>query len=216
MRRLINSVLELVLTAGVVVLLFVVYQAYVTDLAADRAQERVADDLRTAWDEPDPEPREFGEAFAFLHVPALEESWAVLEGTDEDTLRAGPGHYVSSALPGEVGNFSVAGHRVGTGAPFRDLDELAPGDLVVVETVDTWFTYEVTATPQVVLPTDVSVIRPVPGGSLDATPVDAYLTLTTCHPEFSAKQRLVVHALLKGSVSKEAAPRGPAVLAAGG
>lgn len=214
MRRLINTVLELLLTVGVVVLLFVVYQAYVTDLSADRQQDRVADDLRTEWERPDAQPREFGEAFAFLYIPALSESWAVLEGADEETLRSGPGHYPSSAMPGEVGNFSVAGHRVGTGAPFHDLDELDAGDLVVVETVDTWFSYRVTAAPEIVPPTDVSVIRPVPGEPLDEVPVDAYLTLTTCHPEFSAKERLIVHALLTASVSKADAPDGPVGLLA--
>jgi sortase A len=218
-RTLVNTVLELVLTAGAVALLFVVYQAYVTDIFSDREQEEVAEDLRTGWSLPPPAPGPvqpaFGEAFAFLHFPELDEpARAVLEGTDAETLLAGPAHYPGTAMPGEIGNFSVAGHRVGTGAPFRDIDHLEPGDPVVVETRDTWFTYRVTES-RIVQPADGSVIQPIPGGSEGYFPTQAYLTLTTCHPEFSNRERLVVHALLSEAVAKADQPRGPDLLSAG-
>ncbi|SDE95207.1 sortase A [Blastococcus fimeti] len=217
MRTLINGLLQLGLTAGVVVLLFVGYQTYVTDYFSDRQQEQVADDLRDAWDQPAVPSREqpdFGEGFAFLHIAALGADWsrAVVEGADLAELAAGPGHYAGTAMPGEVGNFAVAGHRNGNGAPFNDLDELQPGDSVVVETVDMWFTYVVTSN-EIVPPSDSAVILPVPGDPT-AEPTQAYLTLTTCHPEFSARERLIVHALLSSTVSKADSPDGPAALLA--
>ena len=192
------------------------YQVWVTDWFSDREQEQIADDLRDDWADPvapRPEP-EFGEAFAFLHIPSFGPGWtprAVVEGTDPGELAEGPGHYVNSAMPGAPGNFAMAGHRVGDGSPFLDLDELGPGDAVLVETADSWFTYRVTGS-EIVHPSDVSVVAPVPGGALDAPPVGAYLTMTTCHPKFSNRQRLVVHAELEAATSKVDAPAGPAAL----
>jgi sortase A len=217
MRKLINGLLQLGLTAGVVILLFVAYQAYVTDYFSQRQQEQVADDLRDDWEQPAVPGREqpdFGEGFAFLHIPALGPDWsrAVVEGADLEALAAGPGHYAGTAMPGEIGNFAVAGHRNGNGAPFNDLDELRPGDSVVVETVDTWFTYVVTSN-EIVSPSDSAVILPVPGNPT-AEPTEAYLTLTTCNPEFSARERLIVHALLASTVSKAESPDGPVDLLA--
>ncbi len=216
-RKTINGMLQLALTAGVVVLLFVAYQSYVTDWFADRQQDQVADDLRDGWAQPGHRSQpDFGQGFAFLHIPELGPDWnrAVVEGVDDAALEAGPGHYPSSALPGEVGNFAVAGHRVGDGAPFRELDDLEAGDVVLVETSDSWFTYRVTSN-RIVPPEEAAVIHPVPGGALTDEPTQAYLTLTTCHPEFSAKERLIVHALLEQAVSKVDVPDGPALLAAG-
>lgn len=217
-NRMVSAVLQLTLTAGVVVLLFVVYQAYVTDWFADRQQDQVAEDLRDVWDGPGPQQKPgFGQGIAFLHIPELGADWnrAVVEGITDEVLTAGPGHYPSSAMPGEVGNFAVAGHRVGDGAPFRELDELEVGDVVVVETVDSWFTYRVTSN-EIVSPKESAVLRPVPGGALTDLPTQEYLTLTTCHPEFSAENRMIVHALLEQSVAKADEPQGPALLAASG
>jgi sortase A len=170
-----------------------------------------------------------GQPFAVLHVPRLGEDWSrvVLEGTAEDELSQGPGHYVGTAMPGEQGNVSIAGHRVGRGSPFLELDALRPGDPIVVEVADGWFTYRVLgdeatgdfADPsgipgqQIVTPAQVEVIAPTPGGAPDAAPTGAYLTLTTCHPRYSARQRLVVHAVLEGpGVTRADAPDGPPAL----
>jgi sortase A len=153
----------------------------------------------------------------------------VVEGVAQTQLEQGPGHYIGTALPGEQGNAAFAGHRVGRGSPFLDLDKLQPGDPIVVETADAWFTYRVLGDPatgsftsdpsgipgqEIVLPTQVSVIAPTPGGPEAGPATGAYLTLTTCHPKFSARQRLVVHARLDGApLSKAAAPNGPAAIA---
>jgi sortase A len=98
-----------------------------------------------------------------------------------------PGHYPATPLPGQLGNAAIAGHRTTYGAPFNRLDELAPGDSIIITTVSGTFHYEVSQAPFAVTPKDVQV--------LDATPT-ATLTLTTCHPKFSARERLIVKATL--------------------
>jgi sortase (surface protein transpeptidase) len=230
---------ELLLTAGLVVLLFAVYVLYVTDLLSDRRQDALADDLRTEWTDerngaPAPAtPPEFGDAFAFLHIPRLGTDYrrAVVEGTGQVELEQGPGHYAGTAMPGEPGNLAIAGHRVGRGSPFLDLDRMQPGDPIVVETRDAWFVYRVLGDPatgdyyadasgipgrEIVYPTQTEVIAPTPGGPAEGAPTGSYLTLTTCHPKYSAQQRLIVHAALEGGpIPWAEAPDGPAVLRAG-
>ena len=212
-RKMISAISQTVLALGVVGLLFIVYQVYVTDWFSDRQQDRIADDLRDEWQRPSVPGREqpeFGEAFAFIHIPEFGSGWeprAIIEGVDPKELSEGPGHYPGTAMPGEVGNFSLAGHRVGQGSPFGSLDELDPGDEIVIETVDTWFTYEVTE-QDIVEPTDIGVVAAVPGKP-DAYADGAYITLTTCHPKFSNRERLVVHGVLQVSASKADLPNGP-------
>ncbi|WP_246081217.1 class E sortase [Modestobacter altitudinis] len=228
---------ELLVTAGLVVLLFVVYEVYVTDLLNDRTQGNLAEQLHDQWDQASAAPENLvapavGEPLAVLHIPRLGEDYSrvVLEGVSEEQLAEGPGHYIGTALPGQQGNLAIAGHRVGKGSPFLDTDELLPGDPIVVETAQNWYVYRVlgdaatgdyTTDPsgipgqQIVKPSDVSVIAPTPDAA-DAAPSGAYLTLTTCHPKYSAQQRLIVHAVLDGSpVSKADFPDGPPALIEG-
>ena len=213
-RIVIRTACLLAMLGGLALLGVVAWQTWGTDIGAGRQQQQVSDDLREGWTDGGVEvvPRS-GDGFVCLHVPRLGADWvkAVVEGTAEDTLLAGPGHFTGTAMPGELGNFAMAGHRVGGGAYFNDLDELVPGDPVVVETADSWFVYRVTGSA-IVSPETVEVVYPVPGGTLDDVPDLAVLTMTTCNPEFSNKERLVVHALLESSVSKAEAPQGPAAL----
>jgi sortase A len=216
MTRILRTLSYLSVVAGLVILLVVAYQVWGTDLLSDREQQRIGEDLRQDWKapvQPRPQP-DFGEAFAFLHIPAFGPNWtprAVMEGTDPDVLADGPGHYENSAMPGQIGNFAMAGHRVGKGSPFLELDELEPGDAVVVETIDHWFVYRVQST-EIVDPRQTNVVAPTPDGPFDGPATKAWLTMTTCNPEFSARQRLVVHALLDVALSKDVAPQGPAAL----
>jgi sortase (surface protein transpeptidase) len=221
---------EVLVTAGLVLLLFVVYELWVTGLSTDQRQDELGEQLREEWSAaPAPSPRAsiLGDAFAVLHVPRLGADYqrVVLEGTSEETLEEGPGHYAGTALPGEQGNMAVAGHRVGRGSPFLELDEMQPGDPVVVETRDSWFVYRVLGDPatgdlaadptgipgrRIVGPGDIEVISPTPGAGAGSAPTGAYLTLTTCHPEYSARERLIVHARLDGAALPKAQhPDGP-------
>jgi sortase A len=112
-----------------------------------------------------------------------------------DTL--GIGHYPGTAMPGQVGNFALAAHRVTSGKPFNAIADLQVGDALVVETAVGWYIYRVTETT-IVLPTETSVIAPVPGQP-GVEPTSAMITLTTCHPMFSTRQRFVVHGVLEST-----------------
>ncbi len=204
---------ELLITAGALLLLFLVWQLWWTDVQADAAQREVTDQLQQDWDTggdeapptaaadapppPEPEPAE-GDAFAVVHVPRFGAGWQprpVYEGTSLELLEDGVGHYPGTALPGAVGNLAVAGHRVTYGKPFNQVEQLRTGDAVLVETAQAWYTYRVTST-QIVRPDQVEVIAAVPGDET-AVPTERVLTLTTCHPMFSARERFVVHAVLE-------------------
>ncbi|MGB8362543.1 MAG: sortase [Acidimicrobiia bacterium] len=128
-----------------------------------------------------------GESFGFLSIPEIGlEDVVMYEGVDTATLKNGPGHMPSTPLPGQPGNAVLSGHRTTYGRPFFDLDQLEPGDQITVETSIGVHTYQVTQV-LVVLPTDVWVTDPRPGG---------WLTLTTCNPKFSARERLIVFAAM--------------------
>ncbi|MFC7618440.1 sortase domain-bontaining protein [Actinokineospora soli] len=160
-------------------------------------------------------------------------------------MEIGPGHYADTAYPGEPGNFAVAGHRVGKGAPFNDIDLLNSCDAIVVETRYSWFVYRVlpkadevdgwakerAADPrcagvsplgapydgvvgqEIVSPGQGEVIAPVPGKPGAEASVGervTLMTLTTCHPRFSDRQRLIVHAVMVKQWAKD--PRNPGAL----
>jgi sortase A len=136
-----------------------------------------------------------GAVIASVHIPRLNKKWAIVQGVTPADIRYAPGHYPDTALPGQVGNFSMAGHR--TPAIWWDLDQLKPGDPVVIKTADTWFVYAVTG-HEIVLPTAVQVVAPVPDQP-GVTPTKALLTMTTCNPKYNNYQRYVVHAELTRS-----------------
>ena len=231
--RVITVAGELVVTAGVVILLFVVYELFITDLFTARDQSRLNQQLHDTWaattTQPEVEPP-VGRPMAVLHIPRLGSDFerVVVEGTGQEELEQGPGHYVGSALPGQQGNVALAGHRVGKGSPFLDLDTMRPGDPIVVETATRWYVYRVLGDPatgdfttdpsgipgqEVVDPTGLQVISPTPGAAPTDPPSGAYLTITTCNPKYSARTRLVVHARLDGEpVAKADAPDGPPAL----
>lgn len=129
-----------------------------------------------------------GEPLGLIEIPAIDVEEAVVEGIGRSELQKGPGHYPHSPLPGRSGNVSIAGHRTTYGAPFGDIDALEGGDEIIVTTPDGVFTY-VVAEQHVVDPSDVSVVEHTD---------DARLTLTTCHPRYSARERLIVVAHLDG------------------
>lgn len=138
-----------------------------------------------------------GDGLTTLRIPKIDVEVLVVEGTTAAALRAGAGHYVDSPLPGEVGNVAIAGHRTTYGRPLNRMDELDEGDVVELETPVAVYTYRAVgafgghANPWVVPPTDLSVVAPEQARSL--------LTLTTCHPKGSARQRLIMRFELVGT-----------------
>jgi sortase (surface protein transpeptidase) len=261
-RTIVRGLGQLLMTLGIVVLLFVVYEVYVTDLFGQQKQAEATTEVDQVWassevgatstvvvDNPDElvtDPRQrtptyatpTGAGFAKLYVPAFGADYVftVVEGTDSDDLYIGPGHYSNTQLPGQEGNFAVAGHRVSKGSPFNDLGLLASCDAVVIETQDDWFVYRVlpmedevadwASTPrahcdgvgvqtgiydgvfgrEITVPSDYAQVLPVP--HVESTDVPAgtqrMITLTTCHPQFSDAQRMIIHGVLVKSYSKSA------------
>jgi sortase A len=125
-----------------------------------------------------------GDAIARISIPAIDVSDYVVEGTDTASLRKGPGHYPDTPLPGDSGTAAIAGHRTTYGAPFRDIDQLEPGDRIVLDMPDGRFTYRVTRT-KIVDDSDLSVLDRVGYKQL---------ILSACHPLYSAAQRVIVFA----------------------
>ncbi len=197
LRQLLGLLGELLITAGAFLLLFVGWQLWWTDVVSDADARTVVSQLHSdpdAWVQPGRVT--LGDAFAIVRIPRFGADFArpVYEGTTREVLQRGIGHYVGTQLPGEVGNFAVAGHRTTYGKPFNLIATLKTGDVVLVETTDTSFVYRITGS-EIVAPTQTSVLLPVPDQP-DARPSEARLTMTSCHPEFSARERYVAFATL--------------------
>lgn len=206
---------EVLITFGLVVLLFAGYEVWGKSAIVDAHQNDLSQQLAQAWG-PDgdptvapsasasptgkPKPPVQGKPIAGLYIPKLDKNWVVVEGVTQKDIRYAPGHYPTSAMPGQVGNFSVAGHR--NRATFWRLDELHDGDAIVVEDKNTWYVYKVTRN-HIVKPTQVEVVAPVPGKPGEK-PTKRMLTLTTCNPKFDNYQRLIIHAELDRSQPKSA------------
>ncbi|MFF5065225.1 class E sortase [Streptomyces sp. NPDC000460] len=196
---------ELFITVGLVMLLFVAYQLWYTNVLAERTADGAAGSLRQNWERdpggaaaPQVSAFEPGEGFAILHIPKLDVKVPVAEGVSKPKVldKGMVGHYadgaLKSAMPADKqGNFALAGHRNTHGEPFRFINRLVPGDPVVVETRDAYYTYEITSSLAQTPPANVSVIKPVPVGSGFTAP-GRYITLTTCTPEFTSTYRMIV------------------------
>jgi sortase A len=198
------------ITVGVIILLFVLYQLFGTSVAEAHSQAKLAKEFNAAVASAKSTPSAPdnptvgagsgsneteaelsvppGGAIDHMVIPRIGLNKYVVQGVQVDDLMKGPGHYPQTVMPGQAGNAAIAGHRTTYGAPFFDLNELSVGDpIYVTDLAGRTFTYQVSQAPRVVSPTDVSVLDPTRF---------AELTLTTCNPRFEATSRLVVVARL--------------------
>ncbi|MET9367593.1 class E sortase [Streptomyces griseoflavus] len=191
---------EVFITCGVLMLLFVTYQLWWTNVRAQAQAGREASDLQKDWESGERKPGAFepGQGFALLHIPKLDVVVPIAEGINSKQVldRGMVGHYAEGALKtampdARTGNFGLAGHRNTHGEPFRYINRLEPGDPIVVETQGEYFVYKMASMLPVTPPSNVSVLDPVPKGSGFTGP-GRYITLTTCTPEFTSKYRLIV------------------------
>uniref|UniRef100_A0AAU3GU39 Class E sortase n=1 Tax=Streptomyces sp. NBC_01401 TaxID=2903854 RepID=A0AAU3GU39_9ACTN len=191
---------EVFITFGVLMLLFVTYQLWWTNVRADQIAGRETNRIQDDWANGARSPGEFepGKGFAIMHIPKLDVVAPIAEGISKEKVldRGMVGHYsegkLKTAMPSaEKGNFAVAGHRNTHGEPFRYINKLKPGDPIVVETQDAYYTYEMTTILPQTSPSNVSVIDEVPTGSGFTGP-GRYITLTTCTPEFTSTYRMIV------------------------
>lgn len=201
---------ELMITFGLIVLLFAGYEVFGNSAKVQAEQDTLATELDQAWNDPTvgptaAAPTANGPAapgdnlVGRLYIPKLDKKWVVVDGVTPDDIRYAPGHYPDSADPGKIGNFSVAGHRIKK--IFWRLDELKDGDVIGVETRTNWYVYRVYA-QEVVKPSAVEVVAPVPGKP-KAKPSKALLTLTTCNPKYNNYQRLIIHAELVSTSARD-------------
>lgn len=204
---------ELLITLGLVVLLYAGYEVFGKTAVVNAEQDKLTEQLAEAWESQPTDPTVgptptastkpiAGKPIAGLYIPKLDKQWVVVEGVTQKDIRYAPGHYPDTAMPGEIGNFSVAGHR--NRATFWRLDEMRKGDVIIAEAKDEWHIYHVTRV-HVVLPSAVEVVAPTPGKP-GVKPTKAMLTLTTCHPKLDNYQRLIVHAELVRSQPKSDGP----------
>lgn len=215
---------EVLIFAGALLGLYVVWELFYTDVQGDRAQREIVEEL--AWADPeviegdvsttevttipddlkvtDEDPPAmaypaFTETFATMMVPRWGDDYVrpISEGsTRRDVLDPlGIGHYEGTALPGETGNFAISGHRTTYGKPFNRVDELEVGDALIVQTEGIWAVYEVTG-DEIVDPSAIEVIAPTPNEP-GAGATGRFMTLTTCHPLYSAAERWIVYSELK-------------------
>ncbi|WP_375477910.1 class E sortase [uncultured Jatrophihabitans sp.] len=244
-RFALRGVGQTLITLGVVALLFVVYEVWVTNLFADADNRRQISVLEKHWEQDTVDPLTLpkggvatlpvGKGIAILYIPRLGRDYteAIVQGDevpDDAQLEQGVAHYGSTALPGRRGNFAVAGHRVGKGEPFLNIDKLRAGDPLIVQTKSDWFVYRVLGAPagadpqhardtatglpgrEIVSPSDGEVLLPYPNHPGARGPA-ALMTLTTCHPKFTATHRMIVFARLT-STSAASGSAMPASVAA--
>ncbi|MGI8761898.1 MAG: class E sortase [Jatrophihabitantaceae bacterium] len=241
-RLVLRGVGQTLITFGLIILLFVVYEVYVTNWFASAEQAKVHTALEQEWKQgkdpllPLPDGAlaslPLGTGIANIYIPRLgrDYAWTIVQGSTTPTdaqLEQGPAHYGNTALPGQVGNFAVAGHRVGKGEPFLNLDKLRVGDAVIIETKSEWYVYRVKgrdhnsltakdadgiAGREIVTPDNTTVTLPVPDHP-GAKPTEALMTMTTCTPKFTADFRMIVFSVLSAKLPRTSNQKPPAIVA---
>lgn len=217
LRGAVQVVGELLITAGIILLLFVAWQLWWTNVESDARQSQVIKEFAQELAEPVPSPaaapkapaaKGFGDpvvgtapphagTIGIVYIPRFGATYTrpVVEGTSGDVLDTlGLGHYSSTAMPGAVGNFALAGHRQTHGAVLDNIHTLVPGDRIYVQTRDGFYTY-VFRNNQIVLPSRTDVLAPVPTAP-GVKPTERYLTMTSCNPRFGAEERIIAYSLL--------------------
>ena len=217
MRLALRAIGEVLLTVGVITMLFVGYLLWGSGMRTAAAQRQFTSELNREWGwERIPPARPLGHAgqeaaidiaperfdvatgqpFAFITIPAFGANWkfTLIQGAALAQLNLSPGHVPGTQWPGQFGNFAVAGHRVTAGNPFWSLPSLRPGDLVRIQTQLNNYTYRVTG-EEMVAPTDTAVLDAVPGHP-DERPALRLITLITCDPPWTGTHRVIVTGVL--------------------
>ena len=166
-----------------------VWSMYISEKYVSVAKAEI--ELKWAQD-PAAEP-ELHKGFALIYIPRLQDkAWElpITRGVDPDDLISGLGHYPDNALPGEKGNFALAGHRSTYGEPLANIDQLMQDDEVIIKTAGNWYVYKLIL-DQIVEPDAMWVLDPNPGGIVNQTGVEEMITLTTCHPRWGSTERWI-------------------------
>lgn len=200
-NKLLDVVGRTMIATGMLLLSFVAYQLWGTGIAESRAQDKLAAQFRntttsvasTPITTPAPVIPKVGDIVGKLTIPSIKVSKWIIAGVGYKQLEKGPGLFAGSPLPGQLGNVAIAGHRTTYGAPFSRIDEIQKGDIITIDTSAGSFAYEVNNKPRIVSATDVAVVK-----TKDETV--ASLTLVSCHPKWTSKQRIIVTAVLQPKI----------------
>ena len=210
---LVQGVGELLITLGIVLVLFVVWQLWWTNIDSNRQQREAVSGLFQEFEAPlepvpdaedsfgDPavlQPVADGATFGVVYIPRFGDSYSrpVTGGVSDAVLdNLGLGHYPDTAMPGDVGNFALAGHRQTHGQVLDAIHTLVPGDSIYVQTAQGYYRY-VYRNHEIVMPDRVDVIAPVPTEP-GAEPRERLLTLTSCNPRFGAQERYIAYAAME-------------------
>jgi sortase A len=176
---------------------YVAWLLWGTGIQTQQAQDQLRPTTEQWVAQPEPIPAQGngpriipGDAYAVILIPSIDLDMVVVQGTDYESLKKGPGHYLDTADPWDgTGRVGIAGHRTTYLHPFFDLDKVAVGDTIGLLTRYGRYDYEVTA--NFVLPEETA-------GKVLAQTEDPTLVLTTCNPKYASSQRLIVTAKLVG------------------
>lgn len=217
---------EILITLGIILLLFVVWELWWTNIDSNRAQSAAASEFTQNLDvgsaPGNDEDKDFGpapvaripdgETFGMFYIPRFGKDFAhpVTNGVGPDVLNSvGIGHYPDTQAPGELGNFAVAAHRQTHGQVFWDIDKFEDGDKIYLQTREGFYTYAWRST-EIVDPSQGEVLLPVPHQP-GAEPSTSILTMTSCHPPFTTRMRIIAYSELVSWRPAEAGP--PAAIA---
>lgn len=233
LRKAVQIIGELLITVGIVLLLFVAWQLWWTNVESDAKQSAAVKDFTRdlggpVTPAPSAEapagPKNYGApavaqapghggTIGIMYIPRFGENYTrpIVEGTTADVLDTlGLGHYGGTAMPGAVGNFAVAGHRQTHGAVLDNIHTLVPGDKIYVQTRDGYYVY-VFRNNRIVMPSNVDVLLPVPSKP-GVRPTERFLTMTSCNPRFGSQERIIAYSVMERWQPASAGP--PAEIAA--
>jgi LPXTG-site transpeptidase (sortase) family protein len=210
LAKILGVVSDLLFTCAVILGLYIVWQLYFTGYIASLDQEDAI--KKVQWDQPEnpntpavklsgdpecmPEPEAEKAMIGRVYVPKFDKNYSrnLVQGTNKVRVLdlQGFGHYEKTAMPGCVGNFAAAAHRDGYGEPLGQVEELAPGDSIIIRTQKYWYVYKITG-HQIVEPENGTVLYPVPGKPTEKA-IERLLSFTTCHPRWSMDKRYILQA----------------------
>ncbi len=184
---------DVLMTFAIFAIMYAGYQTAWSKFVSNQNIAEAKAEVEVKWTEAPAAEPELHKGFALIYIPRLKDKvWElpITRGVDPDDLISGLGHYPDNALPGEKGNFAMAGHRATYGEPLANIDQLRQDDEVIIQTAGNWYVYKLVL-DEIVKPDAMWVLDPNPGGIVNKTGVEEMITLTTCHPRWGSTQRWI-------------------------
>lgn len=191
--RILNALSDVLITFAIFAIMFAGYQTVWSMYVSQSNIAEAKAEVQLKWTEAPAAEPELHKGFALIYIPRLKDKvWElpITRGVDPDDLISGLGHYPDNALPGEKGNFAMAGHRATYGEPLANIDQLRQDDEVIIQTAGNWYVYKLVL-DEIVEPDAMWVLDPNPGGIVNKTGVEEMITLTTCHPRWGSTERWI-------------------------